>query len=87
MYVGYEKYHPGGTYLTYKGKTVPCLVKFSEGGVIPGHILTKLLRHFDDLKVYENDGENGIINALLVDGHVSCFVLSFFKCICDGNLK
>ena len=43
MNVGSSKYHPGEPPFTYKGKTVPYLVKISEGGGIAGHILTKLL--------------------------------------------
>ena len=43
MNLGSGKYHPGGPSCTYKGKPVPYLVKFSEGGGIAGHILTNLL--------------------------------------------
>ena len=65
----------------------PCLVKFSEGGGISGHILTNVLRHFDDLKLYENDRENGIIPAMLVDGHGSNFHKEVLKYICDEKHK
>ena len=71
------KYHTGGTSCTYKGNTVPCFVELSEGGGISGHNLMKVLRHLDYLKWYGNDGKNGIIPALLVDGHVSHFNLGF----------
>ena len=51
------------------------------------HIITDVLRHLDDLKLYENDRENGIIPSLLVDGHGSCFYMGFFKYIFDENHK
>ena len=73
------RYHPGGPSCTYKVKKVPCLVEFSEGGGISGHILTNLLRHLDDLKLYGNDRKNGIIPVLLVDGHISRFDLGFLE--------
>ena len=79
-------YHPGGPSCTYKGKTVFCLVKFSEGRGISGHILTNILRHLDDLKSYENDREKKLfLRCSLVD--VSCFDLGFLKYICDENHK
>ena len=52
MRVGYDKYCPGGNPFTFKGKTVPCLVNFSEGGGISGHIIRNVVRHLDDLKLY-----------------------------------
>ena len=87
MNVGSGKYHPGGPLCTYKGKNVPCLVKFFEGGGISGHILANVLRHLYALKLYDNDSESGIIPLMLVDGHVSCFDMSYLKYICDENHK
>ena len=75
MNVGSGKYHSSGPSCTCRGKKVPCLVEFSERGGISGHIITKVLRQLDDLKLYDNDRKNGIIPALLVDGHVSSFDL------------
>ena len=83
MDVGSGKYHPGGSSCTYKWKTVPCLVEFSVGGGISGHIFKKVLRHLYDLKLYDNYKKNGIIPALLVDGHSICFGMGFLKYICD----
>ena len=77
MNIGSGKYHPGGPSCTYKVKTVPCLLIFSEGGGISGHIITNVFRHLDELKFYDNDRENGIIMSLLVDGHGSCIDLGF----------
>ena len=77
MNVGSDKYHAGGNSCTYKGKTFTCIVKSSEGGGISGHILTNLLIHLDDLKLYDNDRKNGIITTLLIDGHVSRFDMGF----------
>ena len=81
------KYHPVGPSCTYKGKTVPCLVNFYEGGGISWHILTSVLRNLYYLNFYENYRENGIISALLVDENISCFDTGFLKYICDENHK
>ena len=83
MNVGYGRYHPGGNSFTYKWKKIPCLVEFSEAGGISGHILANILSHLDNLKLYENDRENGIIPSLLVGVHGICFDLGFLKYICD----
>ena len=77
MNVGSGKCHPGGPYCTYNEKTVPSLVGFSEGGDISVNILKKVLRHLDDLKLYDNDGKDGIIPALLFDGNFSHFDMDF----------
>ena len=73
MNIGSGKYHPGGTSCTYKGEIVPCLVRFSEGGIISGNILTNILRHLDYFKLHENDRKTSIVPTLLVDGHCSRF--------------
>ena len=52
-----------------------------------GHILTKVLRHLDYLKLYDNDRENSIITVLFVDGHSSIFDLEFLLYICDESHK
>ena len=83
MDIGSGKYYPCGNSCTYKGKTVPCLVEFSEGGGISGNILMNVLSKLDDLKLYDNDRKNVIIPALLVDGHGICFELGFLNYICD----
>ena len=77
MNVASGMYHPGRHSCTYKGKSVPCLLKFSVGGGISVHILKNLLRHLDDLRLYENDREYSIILALLVDVHVIHFDMFF----------
>ena len=43
MNVGSVKYNTGGPSWNYKGKTVPCIVKFSEGEGISGNIITNVL--------------------------------------------
>ena len=54
MNIGYGKYHPGGPIFTYKGKKVPCLVGFCEGGGISGNILANILRHLKYFKLCNN---------------------------------
>ena len=71
------KYHPVEPCCSYKGKTLPCLVKTSEVGGISGHIITNILRHLDYLKLYDNNRKYGIVPALLVDGHISHFYMGF----------
>ena len=87
MNIGSGKYHPGGTSCTYKGEIVPCLVRFSEGGIISGNILTNILRHLDYFKLHENDRKTSIVPTLLVDGHCSRFDIFKKKYICDENHK
>ena len=87
MNVGSGKYHLAGPYCTYKVKTVLCLVEFSQGGGISENILTKVLRHLDDLKVYDNYRKDVITFALLVDKYVISFDLSFLEYICDEKHK
>ena len=77
MNVGSVKYHPGGPTCTYKGVEVPCIVEFSEVEGILGNNITDVLRHLDDLTLYKNDRENGIIPAMLVDGNGNSFDLGF----------
>ena len=55
MNVGYGRYHPGDPSYTYKGKTFPCLVRFSKGRGIARHILMNILRHLYYLKYHDND--------------------------------
>ena len=48
MNVGSVNYHPGGNTCTYKGEKILCLIGFSDGGSISGHIIANVLRHLDD---------------------------------------
>ena len=50
MNVGSGNYHLDGPTYTYKDKTVPCLVDYSEIEGISGHILMNVIWHLDDLK-------------------------------------
>ena len=79
MNVGSDKYHPSGSSYTY--------IKFSEVGGILGHIITSVIKYFDYLKLYDNERENGILPAMLVDGHGSHFDLGVLRYICDENHK
>ena len=66
---------------------IPCIVEFYDGWGISGHNLTNVLKHSDDLKLYDNDRKNDIIPVLLVDGHSSSFDMDFLQYICDENNK
>ena len=64
----------------------PCLIEFYEGESISGHMNTYIIRNLDDLKLYKNDKEDGIISVPLVDGHGSFFI--WFKiCMYNENHK
>ena len=77
MNVGSGKYHSYGPNCSYKGKKVPCLIKFSEGWVYQGIFSTKVLRHLDDFKLYDNDRKNGIIPAFFLMEMVVVLIWGF----------
>ena len=78
---------PGAPSCSFKGKTVPAFVTFSEGGGINGWILREILKRIDDLKLYENDRKNGKTPFLLIDGHQLQFDLKFLKYINEVDTK
>ena len=85
MNIESEKYHPGGPSCNYKGGKVSCLVEFSEGGYISGHIITNVLRNLDALKLYENYGKKlFFLYCWLMEMVV---ILKFLQYICDKNHK
>ena len=86
MNIGSGKYHLGRPSCTYKGKTVPWLVGFSEGGGISGNSLTDVLRHLEDFKLYDNDKKTLLFLCCWLMGMLVIWY-SFLKFICGENHK
>ena len=82
---GIDKRFPGGPTCMYKGKEIPCMVRFSEGGGITTKILTDILRTLDSLELFSAGRENGIRPFVLLDGHGSRFGLEFLKYINEDS--
>ena len=64
---GENKLYPGGPTCIYKGKEVPCLVRWSESDGISGAILKECLETMDHYGIF--DRSNGAVSVLIVDGH------------------
>ena len=78
---------PKGPVCQFKGRTIPSFVTFYESGGMDGKILTDILRHLDQLQVFQEDRNNGYTPFLLLDGHQSRFELEFLRYINDSNTK
>ena len=74
---GKGKKFPGGPSCMYKGKEIPAFVEFSESGGMTGKMFVNVLKHLDELGIYDNDRKQGYTPMLLVDGHDSCLDLDF----------
>ena len=66
---GKDKVLPGGPTFTFKGKIVPCFVRWSEKGGIASVILTEILREMDSRETF--DRIEGRFPFALLDGHSS----------------
>lgn len=69
----------GGPTCYHNGKTIPCFYGSSPHGGITGQMLADMLKHLDDLHVFERS--NSIKPFLLIDGHNSRFSLEFLSYI------
>ena len=78
---GKGKLFPSGPTCTYKGKDVPCFVRFCDKGGMSGEILTEIFKTLDDLQLFDEDRENGLVPFMLLDGHQSRFDLEFLRYI------
>ena len=81
--IGPGKMFPGGPTCVYKGKTIPCMVRFNEGGGINGTILKEIFETLDKLEVFDEDRKEGRKPFVLLDGHQSRFDLEFLEYIND----
>ena len=76
---GKDKVFPGGPSYNFRGKTIPCMVRWSAKGGITSEILADSLAHLDSFDLF--DRENGKSPFLLLDGHNSRFQLPFLEYI------
>ena len=82
---GKGKLFPGGPSCEFRGKTIPCMVRWSPKGGITSEILADALAHLDAYDLF--DRENGKSPFLLLDGHNSRFQLPFLEYILDDAHK
>ena len=80
---GKGKMFPMGPECTFKGKRIPCMVRWSKKGSITSEILKDALKTLDHFKVF--DRTNNKKPFLLLDGHGSRFELPFLQYIQDHN--
>ena len=75
-----EKF-PGGPTCEYKGKKLPCMVRWTKSGGMTSKILTEILETMDDIGLFCEARKNGIKPYLLLDGHQTRFELDFVEYI------
>ena len=78
---------PEGPICDLKGKRIPTFVACSEGGGMDGFILTSILKHLDQVGLYEQERKDGITPFVLLDGHQSRFELEFLRYINNDSTK
>ena len=76
---GPGKLFPGGPICHFRGKDIPCLVRWSPKGSITSQILADALAHIDSYSVFRRD--TGKVPFLLLDGHNSRFDIPFLEYI------
>eukprot|EP00957_Ditylum_brightwellii_P196388 14963249-Ditylum_brightwellii.AAC.1 len=82
--LGASKLVPGGSSCCFNGKTIPCMVRYSEKGGINEAILTNIFRTLDELEVFKKErDEKGLTPFILLDGHHSCFTTEFLSYVTD----
>ena len=72
---------PGGPSCMFKGKKVPCFVRWSDKGGVTSTMLTDVLREFDARGMFPRT--EGRLPFVLLDGHGSRTELEFLTCIND----
>ena len=77
---GPVKYFPGGPVYHFRGKDVPTLIQWSNGGSITSEILVDASKPLDSLGIYSR-GDNHPKPFLLLDGHQSRLQLLFLDYI------
>ena len=70
---GPGKLYPGGPTCEFKGKKIPCLVRWSPKGSITSEILVDILKTLDYLNIFVDERAQGKKPFLLLDGHGSRF--------------
>eukprot|EP00978_Attheya_sp_CCMP212_P006142 scaffold13838_cov51-Attheya_sp.AAC.1 len=89
--IGPGKRFQGGPTCEFRGKTIPCMVRWSKKGGMTSEILTDCLRTMDEQELFPR--VNGIKPFLIIDGHNSWLELPFLDyinnpdnewCVCLG---
>jgi len=84
---GPGKRFPGGPTCTFRGKDIPCLVRFSESGGMTGDILLTIFKTLDHFELFKEDRQNERVPFVLLDGHDTRFYVPFVKYINDPKSK
>ena len=79
---GKGKRYPGAPTCVVNGKTIEALVTCSPKGGITSNILVDILKHIDNLNIWENRSTH-LHPCLLLDGHGSRLELPFLEYIND----
>ena len=82
---GPGKKYPGGPTCKFKGKAVPCLVRWTEKGSITSAIMVDILRTLEKLGVYLGERAQGKLPCLLLDGHGTRLELPFLAYVNDAE--
>ncbi len=72
---------PGGPTCVFRGKEIPTMVRYNEGGGISSTILTDIFKTLDSLEVYDDVRKKGKMPFVLLDGHHSRFGFEFLEYI------
>ena len=76
---GEGKLYPGGPTCDFRGKKVPCFIRWNEKGGMTSDILTEALKRMDHLELFFRT--NNCKQMLLVDGYGSRFGLNLLEYI------
>ena len=80
---GKGRIYPMGPECVYKGKTIPCLVRWSPNGSITSQILRDAVHTLDYHDIF--DRSNQKMPFLLLDGHQSRFEIPFLEYITNTD--
>ena len=53
-HLGANNKHPGGPTCKFRGKDIPCMVRFTDSGSVTGNILIDMLKTLDKLEVFSD---------------------------------
>jgi len=84
---GHGKRFPGGPTCRFRGKEVPCFVRFNQSGGMSGEILLDVFKTMDHYKIFDDAQAEGKTPFVLVDGHESRFYLPFVEYINEVETK
>ena len=81
--IGEGKVFPGGPTCDFRGKNIPTMVRYNEGGGITASILTDIFKTLDVLEVFYDIRQKGMKPFVLLDGHQTRFDLNFLNYVND----